>query len=1202
MSMLPKKVIFFALLLCYSFVIKAETYDIQLISHTQNSNCYTDGKIIVKFGGADFKMLNKTDQVSFNVQKNGKSYKQHDLTFADMSPDSAFSLEGYPAGTYTIDYSIWVGTNIEIKGEITNVIVNANEYHEPAIFQTLGDNQMMQGTRPSLNCKPTGRIQLEIVKGKFPYTVQVYKNGVFFRTDSFNSPMHSGDDPLAEDYHDFYDINQLGIGTYSFVLIDSCGYQLTLAQPITVDDVNFSCIENFATYASYKDNQVFFNLADGFFNNIKYDSTSEQWLEYRFALEGEAMSEWKSFSSSDSAVVASLESVQGKKYQFELRIKDCPSYPVCSAEVLIPKPGTPPVTPCEKKISPSVSLIPIPGSGSSNFCPCDGGTPNPALYNKWQVKTDVTLCDGYTLPLTFKWTNLDYPVYSYTNNKINSSSWSYQSAQYTLAEENYKNKIHFELTDAAGTIYLDTIIPIPPKPQPPTATPPTRLNWTVGHSITDAIACSGIPLGGIYLNVNCGNIPDNTTVDMTQTPNGYHFSAIYNRTNREWVFTPSNFSDFNVSQSEYSSVSCASAMSMEFNNIFRYGNYKFNIKWKNIDGKDTTTTLTRNIPNNFTRYAISENLSFTTKNTCQGTIYYPHAQVLSWMFGDDQNKKTVPTKFIVSSGNITGYEINGGSTSVGLCNKDSLLITKPGRYIVQSFYSPSGGNAPDANIAECTVCTDTLDYEIPTLSFDDYYGYLCANSRSSSISGGVTVIAKKGSGVPPFRYDLYNGNNTQGKLIGSNNTGIFNDITVSSPNFYVRVEDQCLSSFGVSIPLSPIITTDAVFGDHSVCTGSVAHLQGKMIGATNQVSYLWTGVNGFSSTNRQITTPAILEPATFYLEISGLGCRIFDSISVQPVNKINIDYEDIICKGKDYDGGKEYRQAINTATLATGTYHFSSGPFPAINGGCDSTTNLTLRIIDENSVFEDTITICKSQFPFLWQDSLFTEGTPSAVYYMSKQNNNCPYKLALRLTVNQPDNILINKQICANESILFNGIEYKESGIYTEHLSNKNGCDSLVTLNLSVAPLSHTIITDSIFDGEGYNKHGFSFPTQNNVGIKEDSLLLKNNQGCDSIVYLKLKILSSEVFIPEVFTPNGDDKNASFEIKNIDRYPHNSILIFNRWGNKVYEGKPYMNEWDGRNYFGPKVGGNLLPEGTYFYLLDLGDGSSTKKGFIYLRR
>ncbi|MBN2787065.1 MAG: gliding motility-associated C-terminal domain-containing protein [Paludibacteraceae bacterium] len=943
-------------------------------------------------------------------------------------------------------------------------------------------------------------------------------------------------------------------------------------------------------------------MESGFFNNVKYDKYSSQWLEYRFALEGKAFTEWKSFSESDMATVANFDSIYGKKYQFELRIKDCPSYPVCLAEIQMPDKDTIPEQPCTEAISPSVMLIPIPGTGGADFCACDGGTKNPIEYDKWQVKTNFTICEPYTLPVTYKWTNLEYPQYSYSNTGINASQWSYESIQYTLAEEHYGNQIHFELTDASGKVYLDTILLIPPKPQLPQPTPPIPLKWTMSNSISNSVACSGVPLGTVFLNVNCANIPDSAEVEFSQTPNGYNFTAKYNLATREWLFNPSSFTDFTITQSTYDPSLCKSSIGLVFNELLRYGSYKYIIKWRTNSGKDTTTTVQQTIANNFGRYMVSEELSFTTKKTCQGTIYYPKAQVLSWIYGDEENKKAVPTKFRVISGNVTGYEINGGLSTVGFCNSDSLLITKPGRYIVQAFYNPYGANAPNATLAACTVSLDTINYVIQTLSFQDYYGYLCADTHSSTIRGSVTVIAKEGSGVPPYRYDLYSGSNAEGQLIGSNTTGVFNDITVTSANFYVRVEDQCLSSFGVAIPLSPVITTDAVFGDRSVCKGSVAHLQGKMIGTTNQVSYLWTGSNGFSSTNRQIVTPPIVVPSTFSLEISGLGCRIFDSITVEPVDKINVYYEDLLCQGSNYDGGEEYLHPITTAHLATGIYNFSAGPFPASNGGCDSIVNLKLNIIEENTVFEDTMVICDSQFPFLWQDTLFTEGTPSGRYFMPKQKNNCAYRQALRLTVKHPTDTIIEKIICQGERVVFNNKTYTEAGTYSEHFSTGTTCDSLVTMHLLVVFPSQSTVIDSIFKGESYTYNGFNLPEQTILGIKYETLFLKNYLGCDSIVNLQLKVQPFSLRIPELFSPNGDNKNEFFEIENIERYPNNKVLIFNRWGNKVWEKGPYLNDWDGTNQFGLSVGGNILPIGTYFYIIDLGDGSDAIKGYIYLSR
>ena len=52
------------------------------------------------------------------------------------------------------------------------------------------------------------------------------------------------------------------------------------------------------------------------------------------------------------------------------------------------------------------------------------------------------------------------------------------------------------------------------------------------------------------------------------------------------------------------------------------------------------------------------------------------------------------------------------------------------------------------------------------------------------------------------------------------------------------------------------------------------------------------------------------------------------------------------------------------------------------------------------------------------------------------------------------------------------------------------------------------------------------------------------------------------IVIPDAFSPNGDGTNDVFVITNIEYYPSNKFLVFNRWGNKVYEATPYNNQWD----------------------------------------
>lgn len=69
-------------------------------------------------------------------------------------------------------------------------------------------------------------------------------------------------------------------------------------------------------------------------------------------------------------------------------------------------------------------------------------------------------------------------------------------------------------------------------------------------------------------------------------------------------------------------------------------------------------------------------------------------------------------------------------------------------------------------------------------------------------------------------------------------------------------------------------------------------------------------------------------------------------------------------------------------------------------------------------------------------------------------------------------------------------------------------------------------------------------------------------------------------------TPNGDGLNEQLVfdelLVNPEQYPDNELIIFNRWGDIIYQARPYNNTWDGTNDTG-----NNLPEGTYYYILRL---------------
>ena len=93
-----------------------------------------------------------------------------------------------------------------------------------------------------------------------------------------------------------------------------------------------------------------------------------------------------------------------------------------------------------------------------------------------------------------------------------------------------------------------------------------------------------------------------------------------------------------------------------------------------------------------------------------------------------------------------------------------------------------------------------------------------------------------------------------------------------------------------------------------------------------------------------------------------------------------------------------------------------------------------------------------------------------------------------------------------------------------------------------------------------------------------------------------------EIEISKAVTANGDGVNDMFEIKGVEYCDYTyDVMIFNRWGNMVYEGKDYRNDWGGyapNNSFGKS---GFLPTGTYYYIINVvGADFKQLNGYIYL--
>jgi len=166
--------------------------------------------------------------------------------------------------------------------------------------------------------------------------------------------------------------------------------------------------------------------------------------------------------------------------------------------------------------------------------------------------------------------------------------------------------------------------------------------------------------------------------------------------------------------------------------------------------------------------------------------------------------------------------------------------------------------------------------------------------------------------------------------------------------------------------------------------------------------------------------------------------------------------------------------------------------------GCDSFFTLNL-VVNPTSNGIINATICEHEFFDFDGQRLNTTGT-----YFDTLNNQvgCDSFVICHLTVLPITSGSIDATICSNQVYLFNGIAYHTSGIYADTIKNSAGCDSFLTLHLTVLPISTGELTVNLCSTDYYMFNGIAL---NSAGDYTDTL--HNAVGCDSVVTLHLHLL-----------------------------------------------------------------------------------------------
>jgi len=196
------------------------------------------------------------------------------------------------------------------------------------------------------------------------------------------------------------------------------------------------------------------------------------------------------------------------------------------------------------------------------------------------------------------------------------------------------------------------------------------------------------------------------------------------------------------------------------------------------------------------------------------------------------------------------------------------------------------------------------------------------------------------------------------------------------------------------------------------------------------------------------------------------------------------------------DGGSYTFNGTNYINSGTYTAHLTNSL------GCDSVSTLVLTIKPTSSS-NTNVSICNGGFYTFNGTTYSTAGT-----YTAHLTNSlgCDSVATLVMTVKPISSSTTNASICNGGSYTFNGTTYSTAGTYTSHLTNSLGCDSVATLELTIKPTSSSTTNVSICNGGSYTFNGTSYT---NAGIY--TAHLTNSLGCDSVATLILIVKPTSV-------------------------------------------------------------------------------------------
>ena len=414
-----------------------------------------------------------------------------------------------------------------------------------------------------------------------------------------------------------------------------------------------------------------------------------------------------------------------------------------------------------------------------------------------------------------------------------------------------------------------------------------------------------------------------------------------------------------------------------------------------------------------------------------------------------------------------------------------------------------------------------------------------------------------------------------------NNTAATPAISVTSAGLYtVTVTDtnNCTATNTVNVitnaaPTKPIIGMDGLF-----CLNSSANL----VASAGYSNYQWSGTSGSSTQTQTITTAG-----TYTVTVTNLaGCTNTASFAAQnkplPATP-TIAVTRPLCVGK---ATQLVAQGGYTSYIWTGN----------VSGQTDSIATAgvyTVTVTGQNGCTNTNSKTVAQELPTLVSfvgTMFFCEGATTP------------------LSTNKPFSAYQWSSGATTQSIVIT-----QTGTYTVTATETNGCTGTAAATITKVPLpmlnagadrtvypnevvqlvatSNASFPTYVWTGAAVSNSDIPNPTATPTETATYIVSILDSYNCvasDEVTITVLDFLDC-LQPDEGFTPNGDTKNDTWQIPCLLYFEPNTVSVYNRYGQLLFDATNYKGDWDG------SVAGKPLPDGTYYYVVTLTGGGKIKR-------